>query len=175
MKKLLCVISLLAVLCGCSNSTGYKPTPIEGQVDVNRMLGKWYVIGVMPGLLDKNAYNISKTYQRGDKGIDIFYEFNAGAYDGDLKSYKTSAMVYNPGINTHWRVRILTWPFDRDYKVLDVAGDYSSCIVGTPDRNNGVWIMSRTKRMEDPLYSDYILKLQSYGYNVGRIRKVPQR
>lgn len=174
MKKILLAVCLLAVLSGCTTFRKHDPLPISGQVDLDRFMGRWYVIAVVPSIIDSNGYNIVKTYQRGEKGINIFYQLNAGAYDGKLKSYSTRAMVDNPGINTDWQVRIVTWPFDRDYKILHVEPDYSAALVGQPNRK-GLWIMSRTKTMEDPLYSDLILKLQALGYNVGKIRRVPQR
>jgi len=174
MKKILFAVCLLIVLAGCSTFQKHDPLPVSGVVDVDRFMGKWYVLGVVPSIIDGHAYNIIKTYQRGDRGINIYYQFNSGSYDGKQKTYSTRAMVDNPGINTDWKVRIVTWPFDKDYKILHVESDYSAALVGQPNRK-GLWIMSRTKTMDDPLYSDLILKLQALGYNVGKIRRVPQR
>ena len=150
MKKLLLALCLLSVLAGCSTYRDYEPLPITGRVDLDRLMGKWYVIGVVPYIIDSHGYNITKSYQRGEKGINIYYELNAGAFDGKLKSYATRAMVLNPGINTDWQVRIITWPFDKDYKILHVEPDYSAVLIGQPNRK-GLWIMSRTKTMDDPL------------------------
>lgn len=171
MKKIFLAVCLMAVLAGCSTFKKHEPLPVVNQLDLNRFMGTWYVIASVPTVFDKEAYNAVEIYSRAAKGIQITYQFNAGGFDGKLKSYNSKAMVNNPGINSDWDVTFV-WPFKSDYNVIYLEPDYSLVVVGHPNRKN-VWIMSRQKQIEDAKYSDIILMLQGLGYNVGKVRLVP--
>jgi apolipoprotein D and lipocalin family protein len=172
MKKIFLAVSLLALLAGCSTFKKPEPLATVDRVDLDRFMGTWYVIGSVQGLVDRNPFNSTNTYERGSRGIDITYSFNAGSYDGKLKTYKVRALVDNPGINSDWEVRYVTWPFESDYRVIYLESDYSVAVIGQPSRNY-VWILSRDTSINAPLYSDIILYLQDLGYDVGNIRLVP--
>ena len=172
MKKFFIAAALLVTLVGCSTFSKNEPLQIVDQVDLDRFMGKWYVIGSVQTVTDRKPFNSTITYDRIKRGIGITYEFNSGDFDGKPRTVKVSALVDNPGINSDWEVRYLTWPFESDYKVIYLNQDYSVTVVGQPSRKY-VWIMSRQKNIEDALYSDIILELQDLGYDVGKIRLIP--
>jgi apolipoprotein D and lipocalin family protein len=173
MKKFFLAACLLSILTGCSTFRKNEPLPVAGQVNLDKLMGTWHVVGSVPTLLDREAYNTTKTYSRAERGISIEYAFNSGDFDGEPKSFRTRAMVDNPGINSDWEVRIVTWPFETDYKIIHLEPDYSVAVIGQPSRKY-VWIMARKKTIDDPVYSDIIFYLQSLGYDVGKIRRIPQ-
>ena len=173
MKRILLALSLLALLAGCNTLRQHEPVPVvDMRVDLDRFMGQWYMIASVPTVLDRKAFNGVQTFQRADRGIDITYEFNAGAADGELKTVNSRAMVDNPGINSDWEVTY-AWPIRGDYKILWLEPDYSATAIGHPNRKN-VWILSRQRTISPPVYSDIILYLQQLGYDVGNIRRVPQ-
>jgi len=170
MKKVILATCLLVALAGCRQ---YAPIPVAPNLDLERFMGQWYVIGSIQTLVDRNPYNAIEIYERAERGIDITYQFNAGEPNGELKTFKVNAMVDNPGINTDWQVTYFTWPFGADYRVLHIEPDYSVAVIGQPSRKY-VWILARRKSIEDALYSDIILYLQDLGYDVAKIRRIPQ-
>ena len=173
MKKIFLVISLLALLSGCNTFQTPDPIPTVDRLNLDQFMGKWYVIASTPMILkwDGDAYNAVETYGRGAKrGIQITYQYNDKAPDGDLKTFTSTAMVDNPGINTDWQVRF-AWPFWSDYRVIYLEPDYSVAVVANPDRKK-VRIIARQDAINAPLYSDIILYLQDLGFNVGNIRLV---
>jgi len=164
----------MAALAGCTNPLSRPdPLPAASQVDVDRFLGKWYVIGIVPAVMMGEPYNATETWQRADRGIRITYEFNANKADGPLKTVSSRATANNPGINTEWRVT-RTWPFQRDLTILHIEPDYSVAVIGHPNRVS-VRILARQPSISGPLYSDIMLYLQDLGYDVGRIRHMPHR
>ena len=171
MKNVFLFAALAVVLAGCTTFRPHEPLPVVNQVNLDRLMGTWYVIASVPTVLDPEPYNATETYQRGDRGIEITYEFNAGSPDGKLKSYTRNAMVDNPGINSDWEVSRI-WPFRNDYKIIYLEPDYSVAVIGHPNRKD-VTIMARKPSIDPPLYSDIVLFLQRKGYDVGKIRKVP--
>ena len=170
MKKVILATCLLVAFAGCRN---YEPIPVAPSLDLDRFMGQWYVIASIQTLVDRDPYNAVEIYERAERGISITYQFNAGAPDGDLKTYKIKAMVDNPGINTDWQVTYFTWPFESDYRFLHVEPDYSVVVIGQPSRKY-CWILSRQKTIPDALYSDIVLYLQQLGYDVAKIRRIPQ-
>lgn len=176
MKKIFLVISLLAVLSGCNTLRTPEPIPMVDRVDLDQFMGKWYVIASTPMILkwDGDAYNAVEIYERGAKrGIQITYQYNDDGPDGEIKTFTSTAMVDNPGINTDWEVRF-AWPFWNDYRVIYLETDYSVAVIANPDRKK-VRILARQDSISAPLYSDIILYLQDLGFNVGNIRMVSHR
>jgi apolipoprotein D and lipocalin family protein len=165
------LLALSLFLAGCATLQKQEPLPLVQNVSLDQFMGTWYVIGATPTLLDREPYNAVEVYSRGDRGIDITYQFNSGGFDGELKTFNSRAMVDNPGINSDWEVTY-AWPFGTDFKILHLEPDYSVTVVGNPNRK-WVWIMARQPQMSDPLYSDIILYLQDLGFDIGKIRKVP--
>jgi len=71
MKKLIVLCSLIS-FSACS-TTYYRDETAE-TVDMNRFMGKWYVIAHIPTFLEKGAYNATETYSLKKNGkIDIEY------------------------------------------------------------------------------------------------------
>ena len=175
MKKILFAACLLTILLGCSSTQ--KPAPLAGvpKLDVDRFMGQWYVIASIPSkIYDGQAYNATETYERAERGIRITYSFNRKAFDGKERSFTARAMITDPGLNTNWEVTYVTWPLQRNYRVLHVEDDYSCVVIGQPSRKTA-WILGRQKTISDALDSDIILVLQDRGYHVGKIRKVPHQ
>lgn len=175
MKKIVLVISLLAVLSGCNTFRTPDPIPTVERLDLDKFMGQWYIIASTPMMLrrDADAWNAVEIYSRATRGIQITYQYNDDAPDGELKTVTANAMVDNPGLNTDWEVTY-AWPFGTDYRVIHLEPDYSVAVIANPDREK-VRILSRQKEISAPLYSDIILYLQSLGFNVGKIRLIPQQ
>jgi apolipoprotein D and lipocalin family protein len=174
MKQISFALGLLILLTGC-NSTfrEHDPLPTVNRVDLDQFMGKWYVLATTPGFIDREPFNAVETFSRADRGIEITYAYNEGSSDGEVRTMTSRAMIDNPGINTDWDISY-TWPFGSDAKVIYLEPDYSVAVMGHPNRRH-VTLLSRQKRIADPLYSDIILNLQQMGYDVGKIRRIPHR
>lgn len=174
MKRLSIATLILAVLLsGCATFRETEPLPRTQAVDIDAILGTWFVMGYIPSLRDGDAYNSAHIIRRLDRGFEITYQFNRGGPDGELIAFTTTANILDPGINTQLQVRT-TWPFRSTYNIIYMSEDQSAMVIGHPDRTS-VWILSRARTIEDAHYSDIILKLQEMNYHIGRIRTVPHQ
>jgi apolipoprotein D and lipocalin family protein len=171
MKPTVLALGLLIALTGCSTFRTYEPLPAVDRVDLDRFMGKWYVIASTPTIADRAPYNATETYERADRGIQVTYQFNADSYDGELRTITSRAMINDPGINTSWHTTF-AWLFGGDSQIIYLEPDYSVTVVATPDKKRA-WIMARQPRISAPQYSDIILYLQELGFNIGKIRMVP--
>jgi apolipoprotein D and lipocalin family protein len=165
---------LAAMLGGCALvQPNPGPLPTATAVDLDRYMGRWYVIAGTPGLYDRHAWNLTETYgRRLDGDIEILAEFREGAAGGKARSRSYSARVRNIQTNADWGVRYV-WPARSDYKIIHVEPDYSLAIVGMEKRDM-VWILTRSPTIDAPRYADLMLYVQALGYDVSRIRRVPQ-
>ena len=151
------------------------PQPVVPHVDLLRYMGRWYVIANIPTWPEKGAHNATETYtwNVAKERIDVDYRHNKNAFDGPEKSIPQKAFVHDKESQAEWRVQPF-WPLLFSYLIVDLAPDYSDCIVGVPNREH-VWIMARQPSLPDARYRELVAKVRALGYDVSKIVKVPQQ
>ncbi len=166
--------TLALASAGCQTGGGPAPIRTAEYVDLNRFMGDWYVIGNIPTFIETRAYNAVETYAlNADGTVATTFAFNKGGFDGKRKVYNPRGFV-RPGTgNAVWGMQFL-WPFKAEYRVLYVDDDYQTTIIGRTARDY-VWIMARTPSMPEAAYSELVAMLAAEGYDISKIRSVPQR
>jgi apolipoprotein D and lipocalin family protein len=141
-------------------------------VDIERFMGDWYVIAIIPNFIEKNAINGIETYQLIDEDrVKIDYRFTDAKTDKQ-KHMQPKAWIYDKQSYAEWRVQFV-WPLKFPYLIIDLAEDYSHTVIGVPNRKF-VWIMSREQTMKDETYNDILQNLDKVGYDIAKIEKMPQ-
>ncbi len=142
-------------------------------VDLEKFMGSWHVIGIIPNFIERNAVNGIETYTLKDDGsIAIEYKFRKKSPDGKTKTMHPKAWVYNKETNAEWRVQFI-WPLKFPYLVIDLDEDYSYTVIGVPNKKF-VWIMSRTPDLVEDKYVEILQRLDQYGYDIKKIKRMPQ-
>jgi apolipoprotein D and lipocalin family protein len=171
MKHTFLTIALLLVT-GCSASL--PPLKTVDNVDINRFMGPWYVIACIPTFIETEAYNGIETYRlEPDGSIDTVFTFNKGDFDGPPKRYNPRGFIVDRVNNSTWGMRFV-WPFKSEYLITYLNEDYSQTVIGRNKRDY-VWIMARTPQMPEADYLRLVKELEVQGYDIARLRKVPQR
>lgn len=169
--KVSVLAGLLLVSIGCASSN--SPLPTVDQVDLDRFMGAWYVVGLIPNQIEKNAYESVESYAwRPDGKIAITYEYRKGSFQGPKKRLNMVARVVEGQGGAEWRVRPF-WPVSLKYLVTDLADDYRYTVVAHPSRNYA-WIMAREKTMKDRDWDQVLARLSEQGFELDRIVRVPQ-
>jgi apolipoprotein D and lipocalin family protein len=170
LRRIAAALSLLGIL-GCSST----PTiPTVDTLDLERFMGDWYVIANIPTMFEKDAFNALESYRLDSDGsVETTFRFNKGGFDGPEKIYHSRAFVVDEDSNAHWGMQFV-WPFKAEYRVVFLSEDYSRTIIGRSKRDY-VWIMARTPSIPDADYARFLALLESYGYDIGRVQKVPQQ
>ena len=172
-NKAVAAIVAAGVLCGCSASTR-PPIRTEPRVDLSRFMGDWYVIANIPTSIEEGAHNAVESYRLDDDGtIATTFTFREGGFDGEQKRYRPRGFVFDAGSNAVWGMQFV-WPIKADYRIVYVSPDYTRTIVGR-DKRDYVWIMARTPSIPEADYQALVEMAAEQGYDIGRIRKVPQR
>lgn len=156
------------LFAGCSTTLPMKVAP---DLTLERFMGDWFVIAHIPTFIEDEAYNAVENYQLNPDGtIAVTFDFNQGALNGPMKSYKMTGFVneQEPGL---WGVQYI-WPIKADYRVVYIDSDYQNTIVARKARDY-VWLMSRTPIISEDKYNQMVEVIKSLGYDIQTLRLVP--
>lgn len=168
MIKFITLAVMMGLLSACTKE--YKTVP---QVDLERFMGDWYVIAILPNFIEKNAVNGIENYAMNPDGsIAITYTFRKGSPTGKEKVLTPKGKIYNKNTKAEWRVQLFK-PFWSPYLVIDLADDYRYTVIGVPNRKFA-WIMSRTPFISETDYQNILVNMQKEGYKVSKLIKMPQ-
>ncbi len=143
-------------------------------VDLERFMGDWYVIANIPTFLEKGAHNAVETYEMNDDGtINTTFVFRDGGFDGEPKRYTPKGFIRDDPSNAIWGMRFI-WPIKADYRIVYLDDDYSQTVIARQKRDF-VWIMAREPGIPDEDYKRLLGFVESIGYDVSKVERVPQR
>ena len=164
--------AMMSLMTGCALNDA--PLPTAENVNIDRFMGRWYVHGYTPIIVDKDAHNAIEHYRLdADKKIQTTYQFRDGGVDAEIKTLTPVGWV-DEGVdsNAEWRMQFI-WPFTADYIILHLDADYSETIIAHPSRKYA-WIMLRSDVVSDADYDRLLSKLNAVGYDTNLMQKLPQ-
>ena len=145
---------------------------IDG-LDVERFMGRWYVISLIPNWIEEGATNSYDDYVLNDDGtIGITY---TAIRNGKVKTIKQKGIIVDENIPSRWEIQFLKpWiPFYKaPYELIILDEDYNYMVVGYPDNSFG-WIMARETSIKDEVYNEILNSLKKdFGYDESFFKKV---
>ena len=133
-------------------------------VDLEKFMGKWFVIALVPNMIEKGATNSSDTYVLNEDGtIDITYD---AIKDGKARQIIQKGTVVNKTSNAEWTIQMRKpfIPFMKfPFKIVYIDENYEYMAVGYPKNTMG-WIMGRTSKITDEDYKKIMISLEKLGY-----------
>jgi len=167
-------ISLFALLGLAACSSTHPPLQPVSHVDLKRFMGKWYVIAAIPTFLEKNSYNAVESYRLDKNGnVATTFTFREGAFDGKQKTYHPTGYVVDKTGNAVWGMEFI-WPIRADYRIAYLDAGYTQTVIAR-NKRDFVWIMARTPTIPEADYRKLTELLSKLGYDVSKLRKVPQQ
>jgi len=164
-------LALASMNAGAAPLPPIQPVPY---VDLARFMGRWYVIASIPTRFERDAYNAVETYTlQPDGKVYTAFRFNNGSFASPEKRIHSLGVVKPDTGNAVWGVQLL-WPLQAQYIVAYLSKDYGQTIVAR-DARDYTWIMARTPSVSPGDYQTLMQKVKSLGYDVSKVRKVPQR
>ncbi len=154
------VASALLVVVGCKYMGNEPSAPLGTvpHVDLNRYMGVWYEIARYPNSFQKGCIGSRATYTLAEGGkVSVLNECYDGSFGGKLRSAKGKAWVVDKKTNAKLKVSFF-WFFAGDYWIIDLDDDYKYVVVGHPKRKY-LWILSRTKTIENDAYEGILKRL----------------
>lgn len=167
---------LISLLGGCAlpSPRVASPVPLAGPVELERFMGDWYVIGVIPTFIEHGAHNAVESYALNPDGrIATTFRRRDGGFDGPVKIARPIATVVPGTGNALWGMQFV-WPFQGEFRIAHLEPDYSVTIIARSQLDY-VWLMSRRPEMDEARFQRYRELIASWGYEVSRFMRVPQR
>lgn len=166
------LLPLLSLLTACA-SIPTKPISTASQVDLKRFMGPWYVIASIPTFMEKKAFGAIESYALNPDGtVATTFTFHKGSFDGPLKTMKPTGFVRDKS-NATWAMQFV-WPLKAEYLIAYVDPEYSETIIARNKRDY-VWVMARTPELAPERYQHLRDIVGQLGYDLSRLKKVPQR
>lgn len=173
-KNITFLLSILLLMASCKCQNSMIDKTVVKELDIEKYLGKWYEIS-----------RYDHKFERGLVGVTAFYSFrkdgkirvvNTGykeSLDGEKSQAIGKAKIPNPDIPSKLKVSFF-WIFYGDYFVLELDENYQWAVVGSSS-DKYLWILSRTPKMDESIYSELLKKLSDRGYDVSKLMKIEQK
>jgi len=150
------------------------PIRTVDHVDLDRFMGPWYVIASIPTFLEKGVYNGIESYRLAEDGtVEATFTFNQGGFDGPVKTYHPRGFIRDTASNAVWDMQFV-WPFKAEYRIVYLNDTYTQTVIGRTKRDY-LWIMARESSIPPEDYNRILQFIQSQGYDIAKIQKVPQQ
>lgn len=149
------------------------PLKSVGYVDLERYMGRWYLIANIPYFAE--AGNVAP-YVEYSRRADGLFDDKYTARDGfDKAPFEKQGLfeITNPLTNAEGRITFLP-PIWQDFAVVFLDADYRYSVIAHPSRNYA-WIFAREPRMGDSVYQQALAALADNGFDVTRILRIPQQ
>lgn len=169
----------VVAISGCASpqtaSTDAESPAVENvQVDLPAFMGRWHVIAAIPTLRDRRAHDaLYDFHPRRDGRIDVEYFQREDSHQAEWLMYRGVATVQDVYANNHWRI-VYTWPRQTEFRIRYLSDDYRYAIVGD-ERGRWMQFLSRDPLIADTDYSNLMLMVQNMGYDISKVRRVPQK
>jgi len=164
---------LLLAACASTGVTPMPPLTSTAKIDLERFMGRWWVIANIPYFAEKGKVATADIYTLRDDGrIGNVYAYRK-AFDKPEKQMKGVATVVPETNNAQWEIAFFYGLVKADLLVLEVAPDYSWALIGHPKRKMG-WVFAREQAMDAAQYETLRAKFAGYGYDTAQFQRVPQ-
>jgi len=172
LPRLLAGVGALA-LAGCS-AMPPKAFPRAEEVDLERLMGSWYVIAHIPPGMTADAYNGVEHYELDEPGVvSVDYSYREGGFDGESERMQMTGYVLDDTDNAVWAMQPF-WPLRLENTISYVGEDYEAVIVARSARDY-VWVMARSPSVSDDVYADLVNRVERLGYDPDKLRRMPQQ
>lgn len=156
-----------------------RPVEPVATVDLDRYAGRWYELARFPNRFQRKCTgNVVVEYAtRPDGRIDV--RNGCDTAKGPIEAVGIARKAEEDGPASVLEVRFAPGflsflPFVwGDYWIVYLADDYSTAVVGTPDREY-LWLLSRRPEVDQPTYARLVQAARSQGFNEGRLVRTPQ-
>jgi len=163
---------MLSIFTACRTTAPTITT--AKQVDLERFMGDWYVVGNIPTFLEKGIWNAKESYELNDDGtVATTFTFTKDGPDGERKTYTPTGFVRNESFpsNAVWGMQFI-WPIKAEYVIMHVDDDYTETVIGRSKRDY-LWIMARDPDLPEERLNALIDVAVEEGYEREKIRRVP--
>ena len=153
-------------LSGCASSTSDMAAVSGFQPE--KYMGIWYEIVRLPHYFERDLDYVQAEYTLKPDGM--IQVVNSGSRNGEKQRIVGKARLKNPKarpLSGELRVSFFG-PFYSDYRIIELAPDYSYAVVAGSNRNY-LWILSRRPVMAKNQLETILERLRKLGFKIDRL------
>jgi apolipoprotein D and lipocalin family protein len=149
------------------------PLKAVGYVDMDRYMGRWYMIANIPYFVE--AGNVAVYVEYSKRGEHVYNDVYTARESFDLPPFVKNGTfeITNPQTNAEGRITFLP-PIWQDFAVIFLDEDYRYSVIAHPSRNYA-WVFAREPRMSDSVYQQALTALADNGFDITRVLKIPHQ
>lgn len=168
-KLYLAVLAAAALTVSCTAvPKGLEPV---GGFEPDRYLGRWYEIARLDHPFERDLINVSADYSRSAKGDILVVNRGFNSKDKVWKEIEGKARFLAGESIGSLKVSFFG-PFYGGYHVIELdRKNYSYAMVTGPNRSY-LWILSRSRSMDDTLFADLVSKANRWGFDTRQLIRV---
>ena len=153
---------------------------VVDSVDLQRYAGRWYEIARLPNRFQEECTgNVTASYALLENGeIKVVNRCQkAGGDSSEAEGVARRASPDEP--NSKLKVRFapailsflpMVWG---DYWIIDLAPDYSTAVIGEPNREY-LWVLARTPKLEEETLQEILKRVKQQGYDLRDLIRTKQ-
>jgi len=167
-------LALLIAACSLTacDSKNEAPLSVVDQVDVQRYLGVWHQLALIPNRFQAMCVtDTSAEYKLDDDHIQVINRCRKA--DGSIEQATGIAKIVEGSHNAKLRVSFFR-PFYGNYWILALDPDYRWVVVGEPGREYG-WILARSKTLDAATMNHLWQVLEDKGYKRAAFQLSPEQ
>ena len=159
------ISSIAAMLTGCG---GTSDIAAVRDFEPARYMGTWYEIARLPQYFERDLDEVKAEYTLNDDGT--IKVVNSGVKDGEPTSITGTAKLKDPDakpLTGELRVSFF-WPFYSDYRVIELAPDYSYAVVTAGSRDY-LWVLARKPTMPKEQLDGILERAKANGFEIDKL------
>ena len=156
------VSSIAAALTGCATTADIAAVR---DFEPERYMGTWYEIARLPQYFERDLDEVTAQYTLNDDGT--IKVVNSGVKNGQPQSITGTAKLKDPDakpLTGELRVSFF-WPFYSDYRVIELAPDYSYAVV-TGGSRDYLWVLARKPTMDQAQLDGILERAKANGFEI---------
>lgn len=165
MKKIRYII-LAAWMLITLSAYGAEKLEVVSTLDVKKYVGTWFEIARYPNGFQKRCELSWVEYSLRDDG-DIKVINNCKKSNGKFSTIKGKAWIKDPEEPAKLKVQFF-WPFSANYWIIDLGDKYEYAVVSEPKRKY-LWILSRTKFLQEEVIKNIMTNLTEKGFDISQL------
>ena len=159
------ISSIAAMLTGCGGTWDIAAVQ---NFEPERYMGTWYEIARLPQYFERDMDEVKAEYTlNADGTVKVV---NSGVKDGKPKSITGKAKLKHPDAKPQTgELRVsFFWPFYSDYRVIELAPDYSYALVTAGSRDY-LWVLARKPTMEQAQLDGILERAKANGFETDKL------
>ncbi len=155
------------IMFSCSEKRHLKSVE---SVDLEKYMGRWYEIARFDHSFERGLKCVEANYTMREDGKVTVLNKGTDEKTGKLRSAQGIAKIPDSDLPGVLKVSFF-WPFWGNYYIIDLDESYTYALVGEPSRKY-LWVLARTKTLNDDVYNDLLKKADSLGFDTGQLLKI---